>query len=84
MIPTKQNPDNHVEIPMEKVKTPNRLSRLLEIYPDRRFDFKMFCLGEGMSELTFNKLATKHQGISMMGNKVFDRMVSKFKLIEPK
>ena len=84
MISTKQNIVNHVETPKDKVKTPNRLSRLLEVYPDRREDFKTFCLNEGMSQLTFNSLATMHQSTTMMINKLLDRMVTKFKLTEPK
>lgn len=73
---------NHVETPIEKVETPNRLVALILKYPTKKEDFKQFFRDNGIGDWSFYNLTVGRSKFRPTHGKLIERMVRSFDLTE--
>lgn len=76
------NKQSQVEIRKEKVKTPNRYSRLLELNSEKKDSMNRFMNANGVTSYVLANWRLSRTSITPIQNSVIDRMIKTLKLIE--
>lgn len=82
MLTEKKKTINHVETPTDKVKTPNRLKVLGNLYPSQKPLFKQFFRDNGVGDLVYGNVERGRQKLTTVHDRIIDRMVQHFNITE--
>lgn len=82
MLKEKENKENHVKTPVEKVEIPNRLKALGLRFPTMKMIFKQFFRDNGIGDYTYGNIEAGRQRLNTAHDKLIDRMVKHYNITE--